>query len=62
MRLLSLRVRALGGVRWRSPAADLFRHRVEARARSLEAAAEEASGLARDADALAASLEQGGGP
>lgn len=58
MRLLAMRVRAVGAVRWRSPAAELYRQRVEGRARRLEAAAEEAHTLALAADALAAALER----
>lgn len=58
MRLLAMRVRAVGAVRWRSPAAELYRQRVEARAGRLEAAAEEAHTLARAAEALAAVLER----
>lgn len=58
VRLMALRVRAVGAVRWRSPAAELYRQRVAARARSLEAAAEEAHDLAREAERLAAALER----
>jgi len=59
VRLLALRVRAVGAVRWRSAAAELYRQRVEARARRLEAAAEAAHVLAREAERLAAALERG---
>lgn len=62
MRLLAMRVRAVGAVRWRSPAAELYRQRVEARARRLEAAAEEAHTLAQATDALAAVLEREAAP
>ena len=59
VRLLALRVRAVGAVRWRSPAAELYRQRVEARVRRLEAVAEAAHVLAREAERLAAALERG---
>jgi hypothetical protein len=58
VRLLAVRVRLLGAVRWRSPAAELFRARVEARARGLEASAEEARDLATCLERLAHDLEQ----
>jgi hypothetical protein len=58
VRLLAVRVRLLGAVRWRSPAAELFRARVEARARGLEASAEEARDLAACLERLAHDLEQ----
>jgi hypothetical protein len=58
VRLLAVRVRLLGAVRWRSPAAELFRSRVEARARGLEASAEEARDLATCLERLAHDLEQ----
>jgi hypothetical protein len=57
VRLLALKVRAVGAVRWRSPAADSYRTQVEARARRLEREAEDAHELARSLDALADALE-----
>lgn len=57
---MAARVRGLGSLRWRSPAADLFRLRVAARAHSLEESAEQARRLARALDALAADVEQDG--
>jgi hypothetical protein len=57
VRLLALKVRAVGAVRWRSPAADLYRAQVEARARRLEREAEDAHDLARGLEALADVLE-----
>jgi hypothetical protein len=57
---MAARVRVLGGLRWRSPAADLFRLRVAARARSLDESAEQARLLASALEALAADLEQDG--
>jgi hypothetical protein len=59
LRLLALRVRAVGAVQWRSPAADLYRTAVEARARRLQAQSEAAHHLARCIDDLAEALEQG---
>ena len=53
VRLLALRVRAVGALRWRSPAADLYRGQVEARARRLEREAEAGHELARRFDVLA---------
>ena len=58
VRLLALRVRAVGAVRWRSPAAEVYRQRVEARALRLEAAAEAAHVLAGEVEGLAAALER----
>ena len=43
---------------WRSPAADLYRAQVEARARRLEREAESAHELARDIDALADAIDK----
>lgn len=53
VRLLALRVRAVGALQWRSTAADLYRGQVEARARRLEREAEAGHELARRVDALA---------
>jgi hypothetical protein len=58
VRLLALRVRAVGAVRWRSPAAALYRAEVEARARRLEREAEAAHELARRVEALADVLDR----
>lgn len=58
VRLLALRVRAVGAVQWRSPAADLYRAEVEARARRLERESEEAHELARRVEALADALDE----
>ena len=58
VRLLALRVRAVGAVRWRSPAADLYRTQVEARARRLEVESEAAHRLARGIDELADRIER----
>ena len=58
VRLLALRVRAVGAVQWRSPAADLYRAEVEARARRLEDESEAAHRLARCIDDLAEALER----
>lgn len=60
VRLLALRVRAVGAVRWQSPAADLYRTEVEARARRLEAQSEAAHHLARCLDDLAEALAREG--
>ena len=57
LRLLALQVRAVGAVRWRSPAADLYRARVEVRAHSLQGRAEASRELARRLEVLAESLE-----
>ena len=61
VRLLAFRVRAVGAVRWRSPAADLYRAQVEARARRLEGEAEATHSLARCLDELANAAERQGG-
>ncbi|MDF2093166.1 hypothetical protein P0Y31_12500 [Knoellia sp. 3-2P3] len=60
MRLLALRVRAVGAIRWRSEAADLYRAQVEARARRLELEAEATHELARTFDDLATMVERRG--
>ena len=60
LRLFALRVRAVGTVQWRSPAADLYRIEVEARARRLEAQSEAAHHLARCIDDLAEAVEREG--
>lgn len=57
MRLLALKVRAVGAVQWRSPAADLYRAQLQGRARRLEREAEAAHELARSIDALADAIE-----
>ena len=61
VRLLALRVRAVGALQWRSPAADLYRGQVEVRARRLEREAEAghelARGVERLADIVAATLD-----
>jgi hypothetical protein len=57
LRLLALKVRAVGAVRWRSPAADLYRANVEERARRLQDRSEAAHHLARRLDDLAEALE-----
>jgi hypothetical protein len=61
-RLMALRVRASGEVRWRSPAAELYRQRVTARARRLEAAAGRAHDLACEAERLADAVEREASP
>ncbi len=58
LRLLALRVRAVGAVRWRAPAADLYRAQVEERARRLQARSEAAHHLARCLDDLAEALDR----
>lgn len=58
VQVMASRVRALGALRWRSPAADLFRLRVAARARSLDDGAEHARLLAEALEALAAEVEE----
>lgn len=58
VRLLALKVRAVGAVPWRSPAADLYRAQVEARARRLGRQAEVAHELARAIDALADAIDK----
>lgn len=60
-RLLAVRVRTVGTLRWRSLAADVFRDEVAARALALEAAAEETRALAAALDRLAGLLEQRSG-
>jgi hypothetical protein len=53
LRLTALRARAAAAVRWRSPAAELFRAQLEDRAQALDGASEDTRALARDLDALA---------
>jgi hypothetical protein len=60
VRLLALRVRAVGAVQWRSPAADLYRAEVEARARRLEAQSRAGHRLAHCIDDLAEAVERQG--
>jgi hypothetical protein len=62
LRLLAVHVRAVGDVRWRSPAADLYRAQVDARAHSLQRQAEATDEVARRLDALAESLRGSEGP
>ncbi|HEX5523510.1 MAG TPA: hypothetical protein VFX53_08675 [Pedococcus sp.] len=58
VRLQAVWVRALGAVRWRSPAAEVFRGRARARGAALEAAAEDAWAVAGRLEHLAVLLEQ----
>ena len=58
VRMLALRVRAVGAVQWRSPAADRYRAQVESRARRLERESEATHHLARCIDDLADAVER----